>query len=100
MMEATTAGRVTTADEARGPRGRRRGGKLLDAGLNLYAGLALLYLLVPIAVILVFSFNKPQRALQLHLAAVLPRRLEGPVRRARRSATRCASRSRSRPSRR
>jgi spermidine/putrescine transport system permease protein len=59
-MEATTAGRVTTADEARGPRGRRRGGKLLDAGLNLYAGLALLYLLVPIAVILVFSFNKPQ----------------------------------------
>jgi spermidine/putrescine transport system permease protein len=59
-MEATTAGRVTTASEARGPRSRRRGGKLLDAGLNLYAALALLYLLVPIAVILVFSFNKPQ----------------------------------------
>jgi len=59
-MEATTAGRVTTAPEMRGPRKGRRGGKLLDAGLNLYAGLALLYLLVPIAVILVFSFNKPQ----------------------------------------
>jgi spermidine/putrescine transport system permease protein len=28
--------------------------------LNIYAGLALLYLLVPIAVILVFSFNKPR----------------------------------------
>ena len=39
---------------------RRRGGKLLDVGLNVYAGLALLYLLVPIAVILVFSFNKPR----------------------------------------
>ena len=59
-MEATTAGRVTTAGEARGPRNRRRGGKLLDLGLNLYAALALLYLLVPIAIILVFSFNKPQ----------------------------------------
>ena len=58
-MEATTAGTVTAARETRGPRNRRRGGKLLDAGLNLYAGLALLYLLVPIAVILVFSFNKP-----------------------------------------
>ncbi len=39
---------------------RRRGGKLLDIGLNVYAALALLYLLVPIAVILVFSFNKPR----------------------------------------
>jgi spermidine/putrescine transport system permease protein len=39
---------------------RRRGGKLLDVGLNVYAGLALLYLLVPIAIILVFSFNKPR----------------------------------------
>ncbi len=38
----------------------RRGGKLLDLGLNVYAGLGLLYLLVPIAIILVFSFNKPQ----------------------------------------
>jgi spermidine/putrescine transport system permease protein len=58
-MEATTAGRVETAQETRGPRNRRRGGKLLDVGLNLYAALALLYLLVPIAIILLFSFNKP-----------------------------------------
>ena len=41
------------------PRGRRLGGRLLDGGLNLYAGLALLYLLLPIGIILAFSFNKP-----------------------------------------
>jgi spermidine/putrescine transport system permease protein len=46
--------------EAATVRSRRRGGKLIDAGLNVYAGLALLYLLVPIAIILVFSFNKPR----------------------------------------
>jgi spermidine/putrescine transport system permease protein len=60
-MEAATAGSAASAaHETRGPRNRRFGGRLLDAGLNLYAGLALLYLLVPIAVILAFSFNKPQ----------------------------------------
>jgi spermidine/putrescine transport system permease protein len=50
---------ATVRDQAT-VRNRRRGGKLLDAGLNVYAGLALLYLLVPIAIILVFSFNKPR----------------------------------------
>ena len=35
---------------------RKRG---LDWLLNAYAGLALIYLLVPIAVIIVFSFNDP-----------------------------------------
>jgi spermidine/putrescine transport system permease protein len=40
-----------------GLRLRRR---LLDGVLNVYAGLALLYLLVPIAIILVFSFNDPR----------------------------------------
>src|SRR4030095_12513741 len=35
---------------------RRRG---FDWLLNAYAGLALIYLLVPIAVIIVFSFNNP-----------------------------------------
>jgi spermidine/putrescine transport system permease protein len=61
-MEAgtATAAPASRTREARGPRGRRRGGRLLDLGLNVYAGLALLYLLVPIAVILVFSFNKPR----------------------------------------
>ncbi len=38
-------------------RARRR---LLDGVLNVYAGLALLYLLIPIAIILVFSFNDPR----------------------------------------
>ena len=51
-MEASAAPAAT---------GRPRfGGKLIDLGLNVYAGLALLYLLVPIGVILVFSFNKPR----------------------------------------
>jgi spermidine/putrescine transport system permease protein len=34
--------------------------RLLDGALNVYAALALLYLLVPIAIILVFSFNDPR----------------------------------------
>jgi spermidine/putrescine transport system permease protein len=34
--------------------------RLLDGVLNVYAGLALLYLLVPIAIIVVFSFNDPR----------------------------------------
>src|SRR5688572_10511920 len=46
--------------EAATVRNRRRGGKLIDAGLNAYAGLALVYLLVPIGIILVYSFNKPR----------------------------------------
>jgi spermidine/putrescine transport system permease protein len=46
--------------EAATVRNRRRGGKLIDAGLNVYAGLGLVYLLVPIAIILVYSFNKPR----------------------------------------
>jgi spermidine/putrescine transport system permease protein len=59
-VEAATATAARgAAQTGRGPRNRRFGGKLLDAGLNLYAGLALLYLLVPIGIILVFSFNKP-----------------------------------------
>ena len=56
---AATAPSATRTHEDRRPGGRRRGGKLLDWGLNIYALLALLYLLVPIAVILVFSFNNP-----------------------------------------
>jgi spermidine/putrescine transport system permease protein len=61
-MEAATAeARTEAAGRAVGsPRNRRRGGRLLDLGLNAYALLALLYLLVPIAVILVFSFNDPR----------------------------------------
>lgn len=43
----------------RGGAGPRFGGRLLDTGLNVYAGLALLYLLLPIGIILLFSFNDP-----------------------------------------
>jgi spermidine/putrescine transport system permease protein len=61
-MEAGAATAPSTARTAEGrrPGSRRRGGRLLDLGLNIYALLALLYLLVPIGVILVFSFNDPR----------------------------------------
>jgi spermidine/putrescine transport system permease protein len=59
-MEAATATPPAAAPTQDRRVRRRLGGKLLDAGLNLYAGLALLYLLIPIAVIIVFSFNKPR----------------------------------------
>jgi spermidine/putrescine transport system permease protein len=57
-MEAatTTAARPAGAER---PAARRVGRVALDWLLNVYAGLALLYLLVPIGVILVFSFNDP-----------------------------------------
>ena len=59
-MEASTAAAPTpTRDERRGA-AERAGGRLLDAGLNAYAALALIYLLAPIAIILVFSFNDPR----------------------------------------
>jgi spermidine/putrescine transport system permease protein len=44
----------------RRPRMYALGRRLLDQSLNVYAGLALIYLLAPIAVIVVFSFNDPQ----------------------------------------
>lgn len=53
------AARTAEREAKRGGRGPRLGGRLLDAGLNVYAGLALLYLLLPIAIIILFSFNDP-----------------------------------------
>jgi spermidine/putrescine transport system permease protein len=44
----------------RHPRALALGRRLLDQSLNLYAAFALIYLLLPIAVIVVFSFNDPQ----------------------------------------
>jgi spermidine/putrescine transport system permease protein len=56
-VEAGTA----TAPAAASTRSRfHAAGRALDALLNVYAGLALLYLLVPIAVIIAFSFNEPR----------------------------------------
>ena len=61
-MEAGTAtAPATTAQrEGEGGGGGRTGRRLLDGALNVYAGLALLYLLLPILVIIVFSFNDPR----------------------------------------
>jgi spermidine/putrescine transport system permease protein len=58
-MEAATA---TAAHRQRGERRgvARAGRRALDWVLNVYAGLALIYLLVPIAVIIAFSFNNPR----------------------------------------
>jgi spermidine/putrescine transport system permease protein len=58
-MEAATA-RHAEIRAPRHPRALALGRRLLDQSLNVYAGLALIYLLAPIAVIVVFSFNDPQ----------------------------------------
>ena len=57
-MEAATARAVVRPIRHR--RLNAVGRRLLDLSLNLYAGLALLYLLLPIGVIILFSFNDPQ----------------------------------------
>jgi spermidine/putrescine transport system permease protein len=58
-LEAATA-RGAEVRPVRHPRVLALGRRLLDQSLNVYAGLALIYLLAPIAVIVVFSFNDPQ----------------------------------------
>jgi spermidine/putrescine transport system permease protein len=59
-VEAATAPAPTPAREEQRGAGERLRGRILDAGLNTYAALALIYLLVPIAVIIAFSFNDPR----------------------------------------
>jgi spermidine/putrescine transport system permease protein len=56
-MEAATAP-APHRGESR-PRALRVGRWLIDRSLNVYAGLALVYLMLPIAIILLFSFNHP-----------------------------------------
>jgi spermidine/putrescine transport system permease protein len=55
-----TASAATQQSRPSAARRMRAGRRLLDGVLNVYAGLALLYLLVPIAIIIVFSFNDPR----------------------------------------
>jgi spermidine/putrescine transport system permease protein len=55
-VEAAT---VPVRSESR-RRAARLGRWLLDHSLNVYAGLALVYLMVPIVIILLFSFNNPR----------------------------------------
>jgi spermidine/putrescine transport system permease protein len=57
-MEAASV-RAGDVRAVRHPRAVALGRRLLDQSLNLYAALALIYLLLPIAVIVVFSFNEP-----------------------------------------
>ena len=57
-MEAATASRRASAP-VRHRRALAFGRALLDQSLNLYAALALIYLLAPIAIIVLFSFNDP-----------------------------------------
>ena len=56
-MEAASV--TTRVKPVRHRRALALGRALLDQSLNLYAALALIYLLVPIAVIVLFSFNDP-----------------------------------------
>jgi spermidine/putrescine transport system permease protein len=56
-MEAATA--TARVRPVRHPRALGFGRALLDQSLNLYAALVLIYLLAPIAVIVLFSFNDP-----------------------------------------
>jgi spermidine/putrescine transport system permease protein len=56
-MEAATA--TARVQPVRHRRALAIGRALLDQSLNLYAALALIYLLAPIAVIVLFSFNDP-----------------------------------------
>src|SRR5213083_421414 len=56
-MEAGTA--TAPAYSARGSTLQRIAKWLREHGVNIFAGLAIAYLLIPIAVIIFFSFNKP-----------------------------------------
>jgi spermidine/putrescine transport system permease protein len=58
-MEAASV-RTAELRPIRHRRAHALGRRLLDQSLNLYAALALIYLLLPIAVIVVFSFNAPR----------------------------------------
>jgi len=60
-MEAGTATRDHELLQVeRRPALARFGRRVLHQSLNVYAGLALIYLLTPIAIILLFSFNEPK----------------------------------------
>ena len=63
--------------------------------IQILAVCAFVYLFLPNVVVMLFSFNKPDGSLQLHVAAVLARRLAAPVRRRRACASPCRSASRS-----
>jgi spermidine/putrescine transport system permease protein len=59
-MEAGAATRSELLQVEQRPGLTRFGRRVMHQSLNVYAGLALLYLLTPIAIILLFSFNDPR----------------------------------------
>ena len=61
------------------PSRARRVDKSRSWALGIWSALALLYLFIPIFVIVVFSFNDPVRAVQLHLAGLHARPLAASV---------------------
>ena len=73
---ATHQRSATLAEPGRNFRGTF---KLGDIALRVLAGLMLLFLFLPILVIIVFSFNKPRRQVQLHLAGLHAGELAAPV---------------------
>ena len=60
MEGGTATAAAPPREQQRSGGGLKLGRRLIDAGLNVYAGLALIYLLLPIAVIIAFSFNNPR----------------------------------------
>ena len=58
-MEAATATQERVARDRGGGGPLRLGRRAIDWLLNAYAGLALIYMLVPVFIIIVFSFNNP-----------------------------------------
>jgi spermidine/putrescine transport system permease protein len=60
MATEATPARPGRVRAVRHPRALALGRALLNQSLNLYAALALIYLMVPIAIIILFSFNDPQ----------------------------------------
>jgi spermidine/putrescine transport system permease protein len=60
MTTEAAAARPDRVRAVRHPRALALGRALLNQSLNLYAALALIYLLVPIAIIILFSFNDTQ----------------------------------------
>ena len=84
-LMATTPTSTTATGPRRTPRSAAASQPLLAADRPLPAAgvhgrSRSCYLLIPIAVMIVFSFNKPDGQVQLHLERVLARRLAAPVR--------------------
>ena len=86
-MATTSAAATPVAIARTAPRGTVRQ-RITPRLLPLFTVLAIIYLMIPIAVMIVFSFNTAGRQVQLRMARVLAQRLAAPVRLAGAPATR------------